>query len=79
MIITLQSIYDECGDTEAYELAFALRSYSGVAAILLSAVLKLLTKLNCFMQKKTTDISRLTIVLDGNFVELKHLKDDTAE
>ena len=80
LIITLQSIYDECGDAEAYGLALALRSYSGVVTtILLSAVLELLAKLNCFMQRKTTDFSRLPIVLDGILAELKHLKDDTAE
>ena len=33
LIITLQSIYDECGDAEAYGLALALRSYSDVATI----------------------------------------------
>ena len=45
LIITLQSIYDECGDAEAYELALALRSYSGVVTIVfLSAVLELLGK-----------------------------------
>ena len=71
LIITLQSIYDECGDTEAYELTLALRSYSGVATIvLLSAVLELLAKLNCFMQRKTTDFSRLPIVRDGILAEL---------
>ena len=58
LIITLQSIYDECGDAEAYGLALALRSYrlyvSGVATIvLLSALLELLAKLNSFMQRKT--------------------------
>ena len=79
LIITLQSIYGECGDAEAYGLSLALRSYSGVATIvLLSAVLELLAKLNCFMQRKTTDFSRLPIVLDGILAELKHLKDDTA-
>ena len=31
LIITLQSNNDECGDAEAYGLALALRSYSGVA------------------------------------------------
>ena len=73
-------VYDEYGGAEAYELALALRSYSGVATIvLLSAVLELLSKLNCFMQTKTTDFSRLPIVLDGIFVVLKHLTDDTAE
>ena len=58
LIITLQSIYDEFGDVEAYGLSLALRSYGGVATIvLLSAVLDLLAKLNCFMQRKTTDFS----------------------
>ena len=47
--------------------------------VLLSAVLELLAKLNSFMQRKTTDFSRLPIVLDGILAELKHLKDDTAE
>ena len=80
LITTLQSIYDECGDAEAYELTLVLRSYSGVATIvLLSAVLELLAKLNCFMQRKTTDFSRLPIVLDGILAELKHLKDNIAK
>ena len=80
LIITLQCIYDEFGDAEACELTLALRSYSGVATIvLLSAVLQLLAKLNCFMQRKTTNFSRLPIVLDGILAELKHLKDDLAE
>ena len=71
LIITLQSIYDECEDAEAYELTLALRSYSGVATIvLLSAVLELLAKLSCFMQRKTTDFSRLPIFWDGILVEL---------
>ena len=52
-----------------------LSSYSGIATIfLLSAVLDLLTKLNCFMERKATDLSRLPIVLDGVMCELKDLK-----
>ena len=54
LFIASQSIYDECGDTEAYGFALALRSYSGVATILLlSAVLQLLAKLNCKDQPTT--------------------------
>ena len=49
-IITLNKLYEESGDAEAYGLALVLSSYSGVATIvLLSTVLDLLAKLNCFM------------------------------
>ena len=45
-----QALYNS-GDAEAYGLALALSSYSGVATInLLSVVVDLLAKLNCFMQ-----------------------------
>ena len=50
LIITLHKLYDDSGDAEAYGLALALSSYSGVANInLLSVVLDLLAKLNFFM------------------------------
>ena len=50
LIITLHKLYDDFGDAEAYGLPLALSSYSGVATInLLSVVLDLLAKLNCFM------------------------------
>ena len=51
LIITLLKLYNDSGDAEAYGLALALSSFSVVATInLLSVVLDLLAKLNCFMQ-----------------------------
>ena len=80
LIITLHKLYDDSGDAEAYGLALALSSYSGVATInLLSVVLDLLAKLNCFMQRKATDLSKLPIILKSIVSELKHLKDAGAE
>ena len=81
MIITLHKLYDDSDDEEAYGLALVLSSYSeGVATInLLSVVLDLLAKLNCFMQRKATDLSRLAIILKSIVSELKHLKDAGAE
>ena len=67
LIITLHKRYDDSGDAEAYGLALALSAYSGVATInLLSVVLDLLTKLNCFMQRKATDLSSLPIILKSS-------------
>ena len=80
LIITLHKLYDDSGDAEAYGLALALSAYSGVATInLLSVVLDLLAKLNCLMQRKATDLSRLPIILKSIVSELKHLKDAGAE
>ncbi len=80
LIITLDNLYESSGDAEAYGLSLVLSSYSGIATIfLLSAVLDLLAKLNCFMQKKATDFSRLPIMLDGVMCELKDLKKDGAD
>ena len=80
LIITLHKLYDDSGDAEAYGLALALSSYNEVATInLLSIVLDLLAKLNCFMQRKATDLSRLPIILKSIVSELKHLKDAGAE
>ena len=68
------------GDAEAYGLSLVLSSFSGIATIfLLPAVLNLLAKLNCFMQKKATDFSRLPVILDGVLCELKDLRKDGAE
>ena len=77
LIITLHKLYDDSGDAEAYGLALALSSYSGAATInnLLSVVLDLLAMLNCFMQRKATDLSRLLIILKCIVSELKHFKD----
>ena len=80
LICTLHQLYNDSGDTEAYGLALVLSSYSGVATIVfLSVVLDLLAKLNCFLQRKATDFSRLPIVLKNILSEVKHLKDDGAE
>jgi len=80
LIITLQELYEESGDAEAYGLALVFSSFSGVASvILLSEVLDLLAKLNCFMQRKATDFSRLPIILDSIQAELLCLKEEQAE
>ena len=80
LIITLETLYDDTGDAEAYGLAIVLSSFSGIATIfLLSAVLDLLAKLNCFMQRKTTDFSRLPVILEAIITELKDLKGEGAE
>ena len=80
LIITLDNLYEESGDAEAYGLSLVLSSFSGIASIfLLSAALDLLAKLNCFMRKKAADFSRLPIILEGIISKLKHLKEDGAE
>ncbi len=80
LIITLQQLYEESGDAEAYGLALLLTSYPGVATIvLLSALLDLLAKLNCFMQRKAADFSKLPIILRSIVDEIKHLKDPGSE
>ena len=72
LIITLHKLYDDSGHAEECILVLALSSYSGVATInLLSVVLDLLAKLNCFMQRKATDLSRLPIILKSIISELK--------
>ena len=72
LIINLDNLYEESGDAEAYGLSLVLSSFSGIASVfLLSAALDLLAKLNCFMQKKAADFSRLPIILEGIISELK--------
>lgn len=80
MITTLHHLYDTSGDAEAYGLALVLSSFSGVASIiLLSKVLDLLAKLNCFMQRQAADSSRLPLILDSIEKELTLLKEDGAD
>ena len=80
LIITLDNLYEGSGDAEAYGLSLVLSSFSAIATIfLLSAVLDLLARLNCFMQKKAADFSRLPIILEAIISELKELKKDGAE
>ena len=57
------------------DLALALSSYSGVS----TTILYLLAKLNCFMQRKATDFSKLPVILESILLELKRLKMDRAE
>lgn len=60
LITTLHQIYETSGDAEAYGVALVLSSLSGVACVfILSKVLDLLAKLNCFMQRQAADFSRL--------------------
>lgn len=52
LIVTLQQLYQTSGDAEAYGISLILSSLSGVASIfLLSEVLDILAKLNCYMQR----------------------------
>ncbi len=61
-------------------MALVLTSYPGEATIvLLSALLDLLAKLNCFMQRKVADFSKLPIILRSIVDEIKHLKDPGSE
>ena len=80
LIVTLQQLHEVSGDAEAYGLAMVLSSFSGVATIfLLQSVLDLLAKLNCFMQRKATDFSKLPVILENIVSELNQLKRDDAE
>ena len=80
LITNLNELYETSGDAEAYGLAFILSSFSGVVSIiLLSKVLDLLAKLNCFMQRQATDFSRLPLMIDIVKKELKQLKEDGAD
>ena len=66
LIITLQQLYQTSGDAEAYGISLVLSSFSGVASIfLLSEVLDLLAKLSCYMQRQTTDFSKIPLILDS--------------
>ncbi len=76
LIITLQQLYESSGDAEAYGLVSILSSITGVACIyLLSEVLSLLARLNLFMQRKTSDFSKLPIVLSSIIQQLVSLKE----
>ena len=75
LIVTLQQLYEVSGDAKAYGLAMVLSSFSSVATIfLLQSVLDLLAKLNCFMQRKATDFSKLPVILESIVSELNQLK-----
>ena len=64
LIMTLQQLYEASGDAEAYRVQSILSSFTGVATIvLLCEILNLLATLNCFMQRKMADFSRLKIIL----------------
>ena len=57
-----------------------LSSFQGVpTVIVLDEILNLVATFNCFMQRKTTDFSRLKVILDSTLEQLKSLKDDGAE
>ncbi len=80
LITTLHQLYEESGGAEAFGLALALGTYSGVATVvLLASVLDLLANLNYYMQRKATNFSKLPVILESIVSELKHLKSDKAE
>ena len=64
LLVTLQQLYENSGDAEAYGIFLVLSSLSGIASIiLLSEVLDLIARLNCYMQ--AADFSRLPIILES--------------
>ena len=76
LIVTLQQLYESSGDAEAYGLVSILSSITGVSCIyLLSEVLSLLARLNLFMQRKTSDFSKLPIMLSSIVHQLTSLKE----
>ncbi len=80
IITTLYQLYENSGDAEAYGLALIFSSFSGVATvILLSEVLDLLARLNCFMQRRAADFSALQRMIENVTQELKLLKRSGAE
>lgn len=80
IILTLQELYESKGDVEAFGVQSVLSSFQGVATVIvLDEILNLVATFNCFMQRKTTDFSRLKVILDSTLEQLKSLKDDGAE
>ena len=80
LILTLQQLYEASCDAEAYGVQLLLTSFSGIASVvLLSEVLNTLAKFNCFMQRKTTDFSRLKMMLDTFVEHLTSLKLGNSE
>ena len=80
LLVTLHQLYENSGDAEAYGSFLVLSSLSGIASIiLLSEVLDLIARLNCYMQRQAADFSRLPIILESILKELHHLKEDEAE
>ncbi len=80
IILTLQDLYETKGDAEAFGVHSVLSSFQGVpTVIVLDEILNLVATFNCFMQRKTTDFSRLKVILDSTLEQLKSLKDDGAE
>ena len=79
LITTLHHLYDTTGGAEAFGFALFLSSFCGVASIvcgvasivLSSKVLDLVAKLNFFMQRQASDLSRLPLILDSIEKELK--------
>ncbi len=66
LILTLQDLYEISGDAEAFGIQSILSSFGGVAAVVfLREILNLLASLNCYMQRKTADFSRLQIILES--------------
>ena len=80
ILITLQDLYETTGDAEAFGVQSILSSFAGVATvIILCEILNLIATLNCFMQRKATDFSRLKVILDSILDQLKCLKREDAD
>ena len=80
ILITLQDLYETTSDAEAFGVQSILSSFAGVATvIILCEILNLIATLNCFMQRKATDFSRLKVILDSILDQLKCLKREDAD
>ena len=80
ILITLQDLYETTGDAEAFGVQSILSSFAGVTTvIILCEILNLIATLNCFMQRKATDFSRLKVILDSILDQLKCLKREDAD
>lgn len=80
VLTTLQQIYDTTGDAQAFGLNSLIASFTGIASIyFLSEVLDILARMNATMQRKTTDFSKLKILLQFTLDELKSLRQEKAD
>ena len=80
LVITLQQLYENSGDAEAFGLSKLLSSFSGVASLmLLSKVLDTLARMNASMQMKAADFSKLPVLLKATTDQLKHMKEENSE
>ena len=76
----LQQLYKNSGDAEAFGLSQLPCSFTGIASIiLLSKVLDILARMNCAMQTKVADFSKLPLPLNATNDQLKHMKTENCD